>query len=75
MELCANTINGVVCNKKHLRRLCPPKLAADVAADPTVGDATVGFVTTYVADDGMPAFEVEVDDHERCYRCPPPYIP
>jgi hypothetical protein len=62
MELCSNIINGVVCNKKHLRRLCPPKLAADVAADPTVDDATVGFVTTHVADDGMPTFEVEVDD-------------
>ena len=62
MELCSNIINGVVCNKKNLRRLCPPKLAADVAADPTVDDAAVGFVTTYVADDGMPTFEVEVGD-------------
>ena len=39
-----------------------PKLAADVAANPAVNDATVGFVTTYVADDGMPTFDVEVDD-------------
>jgi hypothetical protein len=62
MELCSNTTSGVVCNKKHLRRLCPPKLAADVAADPAVDDATVGFVTTYVAEGGMPTFEVEVDD-------------
>jgi hypothetical protein len=62
MALCTNVINGKVCNKEHLRRLCPPKLAADVAANPAVSDATVGFVTTYVADDGMPTFEVEVDD-------------
>jgi hypothetical protein len=76
MELCSNIINGVVCDKKHLRRLCPPKLAADVTADPTVDDATVGFVTTYIADDGLPTFEVEVDDvdvqrYESMFPCLP----
>jgi hypothetical protein len=76
MELCSNVINGVVCNKEHLRRLCPPKLAADVAADPTVDDATAGFVTTYVADDGLPTFEVEVDEvdvqrYESMFSCLP----
>jgi hypothetical protein len=76
MELCSNAINGVVCNKEHLRRLCPPKLAADVAADPTVDDATAGFVTTYVADDGLPTFEVEVDEvdvqrYESMFPCLP----
>jgi hypothetical protein len=30
MELCSNIINGVnKCNQEHLRRLCPPKFAAD----------------------------------------------
>jgi hypothetical protein len=49
MDLCSNIINGVECKKKHLRRLCPPKLAADATADATVDDTAVGMVTTYVA--------------------------
>jgi hypothetical protein len=61
MDLCSNIINGVKCDKKHLRRLCPPKLATDATADATVDDTAVGMVATYVGDDGLPMFEVEVD--------------
>jgi hypothetical protein len=47
--------------KKHLRRLCPPKPAADATADATADDTTAGVVATYVGDGGLPAFEIDVD--------------